>query len=81
MNKIGAWIDALPLPPLLVIVLILGGAPFVPEPHLVGKIRMLANGTLVRPIDIFDLLYHSAPFVVLLYKLVRLKTATRIGQE
>ena len=81
MNKIEAWVDAIPWPPLLVIVLILGGAPFVPEPHLVGKIRMLANGTLVRPIDIFDLLYHSAPLVVLLWKLIRLKTAPQTGQE
>lgn len=81
MNKIEAWVDAIPWPPLLVIVLILGGAPFVPEPHLVGKIRMLANGTLVRPIDIFDLLYHSAPLVVLLWKLIRLKTAPQTGQK
>ena len=81
MNKIEAWVDAIPWPPLLVIVWILGGAPFNSEPHLVGKIRMLANGTLVRPIDIFDLLYHSAPLVVLLWKLIRLKTAPQTGQE
>ncbi len=42
----------------------LGLAPFVPEPHIVEKLRMLASGTLVRPIDIFDLLMHGAPFAV-----------------
>ena len=73
MKRIGAWLDALPWAPLLVVVLILGGAPFVPEPHLFEKIRMLANGTLARPIDIFDLFYHSVPFAVLLCKLVRLR--------
>jgi hypothetical protein len=33
---------------------------------------MLADGTLRRPIDIFDLLYHGAPWVLLALKLVRL---------
>ncbi len=42
--------------------------PMGPEPHLVEKIRMLANGTLRKPIDIFDLLLHSAPLVVILIK-------------
>ena len=26
----------------------------VPEPHLVEKMRMLAEGTLTKPLDIFD---------------------------
>jgi len=42
MGKIGKWLDALPLAPLLVAVFILGLAPFVPEPHLLEKIRMPA---------------------------------------
>ena len=81
MKRIGVWLDALPWPLLLLIVLILGGAPFVPEPHLFEKIRMLVNGTLSRPIDIFDLLYHSAPLVVLMCKLVRLLTTARADQR
>ncbi|MCI5138698.1 MAG: RND transporter [Candidatus Electrothrix sp. AR1] len=68
----GKWLDALPLAPFLVVALILGLAPFVPEPHLLEKIRMLATGTLVRPIDIFDLFYHGLPFALLLFKLIRL---------
>ena len=50
----------------------LGLAPFAPEPHIVEKLRMLAQGTLVRPIDIFDLLMHGAPWLVVIAKAVRM---------
>lgn len=43
--------------------------PFQPEPHLIEKIKMLLNGTLSRPIDIFDLFWHSLPTVLLMVKL------------
>jgi hypothetical protein len=72
MLKLGQWLDAVPLSLLLLAALFLGLAPFVPEPHLVEKIRMLLNGTLNRPIDIFDLVYHGLPVVVLLMKLLRI---------
>ena len=65
------WIDRIPTTPLLILALLLGLAPFVPEPHLWEKLRMLANGELHRPIDIFDLLMHGAPVVLLLIKLAR----------
>jgi len=70
-GRIGSWLDAIPLALLLVVAFILGLAPFVPEPHLLEKIRMLAAGTLKRPLDIFDLFYHGAPLMVLLLKLMR----------
>ena len=50
----------------------LGLAPFVPEPHLWEKLKMLAAGTLSRPIDIFDLVYHAAPWLLLALKLARM---------
>jgi hypothetical protein len=56
---------------LIPIVLLLGFAPFFPQPHIVEKIRMLMAGTLKRPIDIFDLFWHAWPFILLVYKLVR----------
>jgi len=56
---------------LIPLALFLGLAPFIPQPHIVEKIRMLAAGTLNRPIDIFDLFWHAWPFALLLYKLVR----------
>jgi hypothetical protein len=67
------WIDSIPLPLLLLAVLFLGGAPFVPEPHLFEKIRMVGQGTLTKPLDIFDLLYHASPLILLVVKISRLK--------
>ena len=44
----------------------LGFAPFTPEPHLFGKIRWVFGGaTGMQPMDWFDLLQHSFPFVLL----------------
>jgi hypothetical protein len=72
------WLDKIPLLPLVVGALLLGAAPFVPEPHLVEKLRMLMAGELVRPIDIFDLLLHGALPLVLLLKLGRMAAARSI---
>ena len=65
------WIDRQPLILFVIASLTLGLAPFVPEPHLLEKLRMLAAGELSRPIDIFDLVMHGAPCVLLLMKLYR----------
>ncbi len=65
------WLDNLQWPMLLIAGLFLAMAPMQPEPHLVEKIRMLSAGTLVKPIDIFDLLMHSAPLVLIAIKAVR----------
>ena len=67
-----AWLDRIPLWILIVVALTLGLAPFVPEPHVWEKLKMLAAGTLSRPIDIFDLLYHGVPWLLLALKLVRI---------
>lgn len=68
-----AWLDEFSLPLILIACLLLGLAPFAPEPHVWQKLKMLADGTLVRPLDIFDLLLHGAPFVVLVMKLLRMR--------
>lgn len=47
------------------LVVVPGLAPFYPQPHIVQKILMLSSGQLNRPIDIFDLLMHGAPFLLL----------------
>ena len=65
-----ALLDSLGYRFLVPLALLLGLAPFRPEPHLVEKIRMLVQGTLSRPIDIFDLVLHAAPIVLLLVKIV-----------
>lgn len=65
------WTDSIPLPLLVLATLFLGGAPFVPEPHLVEKLRMLLQGSLSKPLDIFDLIYHATPLILLILKLLR----------
>lgn len=56
---------------LVPLALLLGFAPFFPQPHIVEKIRMLIAGTLTRPIDIFDLAWHAWPFLLLAYRVIR----------
>ncbi len=65
------WLDRLPWIPLLIGAVLLGLAPFRPEPHLLEKLAMLVDGTLVRPIDIFDLCLHGAMPLLVLIKLLR----------
>ena len=58
--------------------LTLGLAPFVPEPHLVGKIRWMAGGAEgMKGMDYFDLLLHGLPWLFLVYELLRLIRHTR----
>ena len=64
------WLDRIPLPLLLPIAVLLALAPFQPEPHLWEKLKMLADGTLSRPMDIFDLLLHGLPLALLVLKLL-----------
>jgi hypothetical protein len=66
------WLDKIPLAPLALVAIVLGLAPFQPEPHLVQKLRMLADGSLTRPIDIFDLFLHGTPALLLILKLGRM---------
>ena len=66
------YIDQIPLSIAILAALTLGLAPFLPEPHLFEKLRMLVDGTLTRPIDIFDLLLHAAPWLFLIVKLARM---------
>ncbi len=67
------WLDRIPLTALAIAALALGLAPFVPEPHLWQKLKMLANGTLSRPIDIFDLIMHASLPLLLVARLIRMK--------
>jgi hypothetical protein len=70
------FLDKIPFSLLVVACLTLGLAPFNP-PHLSEKIQMLLAGGLTRPIDIFDLLLHASPFIVMLAKSVRMLLTKR----
>ena len=62
-------LDNLSFPMLIIMAVLLGTAPIGSEPHLIEKINMLMAGTLTKPLDIFDLVLHSAPIILLLMKL------------
>ncbi len=56
---------------LIPLALILAILPVMPEPHLVEKLRMLSQGELKRPLDIFDLFWHTWPLLLIGYKLFK----------
>lgn len=68
------WLDRIPLEILAPIAILMALLPFVPEPHLWEKLKMLSAGQLTRPIDIFDLFWHGIPVVLLILKLIRVAT-------
>ncbi|PWK60899.1 RND transporter [Roseicyclus mahoneyensis] len=69
MTALRRLLDSLPLSILIILCLTLGLSPFTPEPHIWEKLKMLAAGTLTRPFDIFDLLLHGLPWLLLVLKL------------
>jgi hypothetical protein len=72
------WLDRVPLSLLLPLAVVMALAPFSPEPHLWEKLKMLAAGTLVRPIDIFDLFLHGAPLLLVALKLLSASMRKRV---
>lgn len=66
-----SFVDNIPYVFLIALAVFLGLAPFHPEPHLVEKWRMLREGTLHKPIDIVDVVFHLTPILLLVVKVVR----------
>ena len=75
------WLDTIPYPLLIAVAVFMLGAPFAPEPHLVEKARLLAEGRLTRPLDIFDVLWHLAPLALLAVKLTRRRHPPAKGDD
>ena len=69
------YLDRIPWWMVAIACVTLGLAPFLPEPHIWEKLKMLASGTLSRPIDILDLGYHALPWLVAVAKLTRSRPA------
>lgn len=45
----------------------LGLAPFVPEPHIWGKLKWIAGGANgMQAIDWFDFILHGTPWIMLI---------------
>lgn len=69
-----------PFPLLIVVAVLMLGAPLVPEPHLVEKARMAMNGTLTDPIDVFDVVWHLLPTALLIWKIVLWRRERAVGK-
>jgi len=71
ISQLGALLDRITWPVAVMMALFLGLAPFMPEPHVWEKLKMLGAGDLTRAIDMFDLLLHGAPWLLLGAKVIR----------
>ena len=65
------FLDEIPYSILILIGLFLVPAPFEPMPHIAEKLMMLKNGTLSKPIDVFDLFFHLSPLILIILKFSR----------
>jgi len=65
------FLDKIPYSILIVFTILMLLVPLKPMPHVIEKILMLKNGTLHRPIDIFDLFFHLFPLILLILKVVK----------
>ena len=64
------WLEKIPLGPMVLAAIFMALAPFVPQPHLWEKLNMLVTGELTKPVDMFDLLWHSALPILVVVKVV-----------
>ncbi len=69
-NTITVFVSKLDLKLLAPTAILLALAPFAPEPHLIEKMRFLSEGTLTRPLDIFDLFMHGSGLVLVAVRLM-----------
>lgn len=69
-------LDKIPLLPVAVVAIVLALIP-VGEPHLWEKLNMLMQGSLTKPIDMVDLVWHSVFIFVLLLKLIRMASVKK----
>ncbi len=65
------WIDDIPYIFLIAAAILMALMPFQPAPHLVEKYHMFLADELRKPIDIFDVIWHLLPTLLLLVKVFR----------
>ncbi len=70
MKRFISWLHCPSMGMLIIAALLLGSLPVTPEPHLFEKVRMLLDGALVKPVDIFDLFWHSWPILWIVLRLL-----------
>lgn len=65
----------------IILALTLGLAPFVPEPHVVGKVRWVLGGAEgMQMMDYFDLVLHGTPWI-LLFRLALIRSLGRLKTD
>jgi len=69
MEYLSKIMDSLSWPVVIILCLTVGLAPFRP-PHIWEKLTMLVHGELRRPLDIFDLMLHGTPWILLVLKMI-----------
>lgn len=62
------FLDRIPYTLLIAFAIVMALLPFG-NSHLLEKSRMLLAGTLRRPLDWFDLVWHAAPLLLLAAKI------------
>ena len=67
----GAILDKISYGVIVPLAILMFLAPFRPMPHALEKLNMLIDGTLSRPVDIFDLFFHLVPTLIVLLKFGR----------
>jgi hypothetical protein len=77
----GSLLDKIPYTVIILLAVWMLLAPFRPMPHALEKLNMLLNGSLSRPIDIFDLFFHLVPALILLLKVFRSFTRSKISTD
>ena len=65
------WLDELSYIFLIGAAVLMAMMPFQPEPHLVQKFHMFMDGTLNKPMDMFDVVWHLLPSILLVWKFLR----------
>ena len=73
MNFFLKLVDRTSLKSLGIVAGLMALLPVSPAPHLVEKLGMLMEGTLTRPIDIFDLFMHGGPLLLFAFKFARVR--------
>ncbi len=69
MEYLSKIMGSLSWPVVIILCLTVGLAPFRP-PHIWEKLTMLVHGELRRPLDIFDLVLHGTPWILLVLKML-----------
>lgn len=69
LTRLARTLALIPYPLLIGMSLFMLVAPIDPEPHLVQKLDWLLSGVAFKPVDVFDVVWHLLPSMLLLLRL------------